>query len=1021
MSKHLPPVPESDPHDGNSASATPETTVLNRDKQPTVPVYLYPDTGHHFTFIPFEDSFLSRFDSGRQLRAACLTERVSWQEYEDSDKKVYKWIRWRLGTQGQKLGVWVAIETNIGSIKRGRLLAEKTVSEQEAPATSEQRVATPYAYSSWAQLGGLLDAEGHPMDHLPVEFKLNVNPDARHEYVAIAKLELVWKTTENSFDVDLIVDFGNTRTMVLALENEPDWHDGRELSSFCRPIRFLARGEEYYRGKNISDTNKVIADSWFLLQESIFAEWNYPVGTGRSRFNKSLEYQPIQEERGRQLIDFLPLRVGGARVTQYRLVERVPQMFVDISPIIMGDEAKSLLSNVNLSEGLNLSLSSPKRYLWDDGTLAGSRDWHINPNRWSPKNRRDRPHSLAGPICTYMYSDARDWDISTPPYADPDTIKRPTWVPNTPNYTRDQAMVWSALSILETAYRQITSSKWNEGNHPNYRRRLRSIVVTYPSGWIAREVEAYRKAWNRARDIFTLAHMVNKESTMQYSNGCKPEVHMELDEAVASQLPFIYSEISRLSDGNQWISLYGGGRSKKLSENTVRVMTVDIGGGTTDTSIVEYRNIIAGGVSLRYNVLFRDCSSAAGDMVVLAIIQRVLLPSILVTHGALVRDKDGYSVPNPNAHEVCRAFASVLSTSHGTQSEHATWQRITKLFFVPIVRQWLSDLVDCPKGYYSDDVNGDYRSIGSIEGANMVDAAALEDFNKQLHAELGHYSFRIDTDAKLEYDPERLRSCIYDELLKAIEPLATFVAAYEVDLITLSGKISEMPRVHDMLKEKLPILPQRIIRMKDYYAGSWYPMNAGGRIADAKSVTVIGAAIYLASQNGNMAWSLSRDEHIATPVKNYWGPINSLGNSNGGFAGGVVILEPDETSNEHKRFTSVDNKEYVGTQLGINAFIGRQKYNAVGSRPEQQYKLVWKGDPRRAPRAPLAVVISRVDGSESVGAGDDDDIELVSVTGTAGEDVNTADVALVLNTLSPDGFWMDRCLYHVDYSNEKYN
>ena len=63
---------------------------------------------------------------------------------------------------------------------------------------------------------------------------------------------------------------------------------------------------------------------------------------------------------------------------------------------------------------------------------------------------------------------------------------------------------------------------------------------------------------------------------------------MKLDESVASQIPILYSCMTRMSTnkvGENWIQVNGvtGGNH---AHPTLRILNVDIGGGTSDVSIV---------------------------------------------------------------------------------------------------------------------------------------------------------------------------------------------------------------------------------------------------------------------------------------------------------------------------------------------------------------------------------------------------------------------------------------------------
>jgi hypothetical protein len=76
-----------------------------------------------------------------------------------------------------------------------------------------------------------------------------------------------------------------------------------------------------------------------------------------------------------------------------------------------------------------------------------------------------------------------------------------------------------------------------------------------------------------------------------------------------------------------------------------------------------------------------------------------------------------------------------------------------------------------------------------------------------------------------------------------VQSLAKYVTAFGVDLITLSGKPSELPQVKGLLEDYLPVLPQRVLQAKNYPAGDWYPMSSNTTINDAKTVTAVGAAL----------------------------------------------------------------------------------------------------------------------------------------------------------------------------------
>lgn len=984
----------------------------NDNLLPRVELKVFPDTGHQYLFVPFKSEFLSRYDREGKIKRLCSADRQPWVQYTGVEKDgktphTYTWIRHRYGVNADGApGIWLVVETNVGTVRRGALYEKREVPFTDVPPSKDDWAVSPYAYPNQESLANKADKDSY-------DVLLTIpNPSELDEILQVALIEVIWQRRNPArMDVDLIVDFGNTRTVVLAVENNAAMAKDK-LSGVCRPIPFLARGEECpVPGSPEMKKVKTIADSWFLLQEPAFSEMDMRCFGAEKKFCPSREY--TEEQTTVTKDGWGGLVTTKETKTLYYLTERLPQMFSEVSPVIMGDEACELLAGINLNDGQNLSMSSPKRYLWDDAPcgganngMAGLSPWCMNPNRWSDATRRDTQMYLAGQICRFMYPDGRDWDIEHPPY-EAELSKRPTPQPLTPTYPRSSAMVWSALHIIESAYRQISSANWRKGNDEWTSRRLRSVNVTYPSGWIAKERKAYERAWKQAVDIFTLAHFdTRKDVNANDGLDGRPLLSVELDEAVASQLPFIHSEVRRLNSANTWIRLYGrphaGGQE---TQHHVRVMTIDIGGGTMDTSIVEYRNTVPGNqVSLRYKVLFRDCSTFAGDKVMLNIIQRVLLPSILQAKG--IEDEED---------DVAQKFTEVLGQQHNTHSARAKWQRITKMVFMPIVRQWLTDVATLPQGIYADADGSQFRTIQQYIDESGVEEGAVAEFNEYLQREGELDEGFVDPDDRLVYSPELVNACIQESLDYGISPLAKFVSAYDVDIVTLSGKISEMPTVVELLRDTLPICSQRIVRMKDYMAGDWYPMSADKRINDAKTVTAVGAALYKAGSNGLVNnWMLRRDTPTdAEAMRNFWGVISAAGD----FGDNEPFLSNRQMDNAKNTFT-VDGVTFHGANIVVGSYIGRQKYNVRNASVEQQYQLKWigknaDGAPRPAP-ASLAVIFERVND------GEDDDIVIRDVRAINAADdgtVSVSDVELQLCTLPAGGFWMDECRFEVEMDN----
>jgi hypothetical protein len=390
-------------------------------------------------------------------------------------------------------------------------------------------------------------------------------------------------------DVDLVIDFGNTRTAALLLEHNTA-ADG-DLNSICYPVRFVARGTEFapFAG---TDDPAAIVDSWFVLQEPQFAA--HEPGDDKANLNSAnlmeeLHWQQVQE-------GVWPFNRETQRVSSKTV--RFPQMFVEMTPAVLGTEAANILTQLPLELGGNFFLSSPKRYLWDQDLLgqmqvSGITHWTMNLNRWHPNfdqyAKRHIIYELGGTVLRFLDEDGRDWTLedSPPPNERADVASRPAAFPKAPAYARAETLTWAALSVIEMAYRQMTSATWREQLGTAFvPRRLCSVIVTFPSGWTGEDLAAYKRKWKKALEIFTLTHLADRRPISQ--GGDAPELIMDIDEAVASQLPLVFGEIQRFGiSGNNWIELVGRGKG---TDARVRIINIDIGGGTTDLAIIDYRN-----------------------------------------------------------------------------------------------------------------------------------------------------------------------------------------------------------------------------------------------------------------------------------------------------------------------------------------------------------------------------------------------------------------------------------------------
>ena len=506
-------------------------------------IRVFPDTGHHIVFLPLLQEG-STPQTGHDL-PNLSAEQADWvrEQCGDSDwvfgnKK--PWLRSRFGRKplagssnpdDMLLGLWVALETNIGTPARGYVIQGKAREEAGATYRGQKIVSTTQKRSGTAD-----PIVGNPYIAGPgeaLEETQSIDLSEAFGFTDILSdvtLEVVWvEAAGEPVTVDIIVDFGNSRTVVLALERIPG---AGGFASICRPILFPGPGWDV-DSLNYDEVNfdQVIPESWFTLMDPVF-----PVSASRD----STEAKSVSASSKKSLF-------GRGQSATSVAVKRAPHMFSDISPAVVGPAAKKVLSKLDVDEGGLSFLSSPKRYVWDDQPtgLRGDTFWTMNAQPWrKPQISRNRLTPLHGEILRFMPEAEADWSldgtVSSWPGAEEINEDR------RPNHSRADSLTWVALSIMEQAQRQIHSETWRKGNQPFLPRKLGRMLVTYPAGWTEEEINAYHKKWSFARDIFAVSRMDNPMGLA--AENALPEVALELDEAVAPQLAIIFSEIHHMRD-----------------------------------------------------------------------------------------------------------------------------------------------------------------------------------------------------------------------------------------------------------------------------------------------------------------------------------------------------------------------------------------------------------------------------------------------------------------------------------------
>ncbi|WP_337261994.1 MULTISPECIES: virulence factor SrfB [unclassified Serratia (in: enterobacteria)] len=568
--------------------------------------------------------------------------------------------------------------------------------------------------------------------------------------------------------VDLILDVGNSQTCGILVEDHPAERDGLK-HSYELQVRDLSQPHHLYPG---------LFASWTEFAEAKFGKPHHSFASGRDDAFQWPTFTRVGHE--------------ACRLAQQRQGE-------------------------NGSTGL----SSPRRYLWDqERYLPG---WRFNR---TAEHSPLEPPASAAPLAQLLN------DEGQPLYTLPLSERLPVF---SAQYSRSAVMALMLAELLAQALMQINSvdQRYNQpcSTAP---RRLRTIILTLPSAMPVPEREIFRQRMHEAIALVWKAmgwHPQDADFTTPPSIP-RPNVQMEWDEATCGQMVYLYNEVQVNFAGQADAFFAAMARPGSAQPpGTLRIASVDIGGGTTDLAITQYHLEESAGnhVKVLPHLLFREGFNVAGDDILLETIRLYVLPALLA---ALKRA--GMAAPE-----------GVMSKLFGQPDPSARQQQVTLQLFIPLGQAILER----------------YETFNPLQARSEIDAtlgellvqrptdALLSYINREIQRQLPAGAEPFD----ILQVPLILRlSQLHAEFLtprmaitRHLRLLTEVIALHNCDVLLLTGRPARFPGIQALLRQLQPLPINRIVTLDGYHTSDWYPFNQQGRIANPKSSAAVGAMLCL--------------------------------------------------------------------------------------------------------------------------------------------------------------------------------
>ncbi len=654
----------------------------------------------------------------------------------------------------------------------------------------------------------------------------------------------------------------------------------------------------------------------------------------------------------------------------------------------VGPEAARMAGRRRGTEG-STGISSPKRYLWDEDRFDTG--WRFN---CAYVRTEIEPMATAAPFCNLIN------EVGTALYELPESERMPVFMPH---YARSSMMMFMLAEVLTQALCQINSpSQRLRMPNADLPRHLRTVILTIPPSMPKQEREIFANRMRQALGLVWKAFGWHPEDEPVDGQGADsawpplPQVEVRWDEATCSQVVYLYSEIQNTFSGRpeEFFDL-ARCASHRSRDARLTIATVDIGGGTTDLVINDYRLEGRPGGANQTIVpeqRFRDGFKVAGDDILLEVIGATLVPALKAAVSAVGVEEPEALLSRLIGSDPVDVQEGMLRQQLALQVLYPAGLAVLKAYegFDPVAG---AETRTCALGDLVAEISPDAPTqavrewfAGGVRDATGTAVSGFPLLNCPVPLDLGRIH-RLFMEDKLE-------------ICRVVRSLCEIVSLYACDVLLLTGRPSRLPGVQSLFRALLALPPDRIIPMQDYRTGAWYPFNRRGCIKDPKTTAAVGAMLCVLGQGRLPGFSFRANAFRPYSTVRHLGLMdrNLIIKAEDVFYSGVDLDDPEYQLPEvtipmtgvmHIGYRQLDAQRWVASPLYVLDFAD----------DEVRRSLYTKG-------GVLEVRLERMRGVNA------ERFRVAAVDVQGGRALGRGAVALKLNTLASIGFdqdsyWLD--------------
>ncbi|MDR2350275.1 MAG: virulence factor SrfB [Deltaproteobacteria bacterium] len=681
---------------------------------------------------------------------------------------------------------------------------------------------------------------------------------------------------ETPVDTTLVIDVGNSRITGVIVETSPQ--GGTKLTDcYLLEVRDLTEPSKVYCEP--LSTSVEFMEPWFGPNQ----EWSF-----------------ARDSRGHK------------------------QSFRWPSTVRVGKEAARLSAAAKEEMGPT-GMSSPKRYLWD--TRPSQVQWYFNNSLDYHHRGVEQPavnngafvlniNSSGVPLTVFRDPRAEDREDLYPRDNLPVHIRQYLNRDDTIGafrslYSRSSLMMFLIAELVAQALSCVNSPTVRDSrNNPNRARRLKNIILTVPTAMPLSEQNIYKTWAKLAVEVVWISMGWWKDFYENQANAddfrASPAVRCDWYESTCTQMIFLYNELHKKfhNNGTELFKLLGkkrvfGGEGnapagddgnggvpeprpratpeqlKTLTEpvDTLRVASIDIGGGTTTMSIVTYKTHtpnMATPLIIPYQD-FRDGFNVAGDDIMREIINTEFIRS-------LKEAAEANGIPDAD-NLFKRLFTDTVSMGNqdGVRQKKQLRSQFVTHVAVPVALRIL-------QLYENTDLTSDNAefAISLAEAAGLDRDKTGTGFRKILEyvetpvREAGWRDFSL-ADFVFKVNMREVDRNVGFVIGQILVDMGEIIKYYDCDVLILTGRPSRWPAIMRAPYERTFLPVDRIIHIHKYKVDSEYPFVNHSRIEDPKTSVVVGAIICSLAEGALNGITIDTSNFLPQPINRYLGRLDAKG------------------------------------------------------------------------------------------------------------------------------------------------